>query len=214
MSMKRGIWHLIGTGLVVIAMLGPSKGQDDLKVQADSRPVAPPKLNEANPKLVDEGFVIGPEDLLVVNVWKEPEISRSIPVRSDGKIALPLIGEMEASGKTPTRLGQEIASKLQSYISDPEVTVIVQEIRSQRFNILGQVAKPGSYLLSNSAKVLDAIAVAGGFRDFAKKKSIYILRRSADGEQTRLKFNYSEVVKGKNPEQNVELKPRDTVIVP
>ncbi len=213
MSAKRSTWFLIAAGLVVVAMLGAAKGQDEYKVQADSRPAAPTKLTEANPKLADEGFIIGPEDLLVVNVWKEPDISRSIAVRSDGKITLPLIGEIEASGRTPTQLGHEISGKLQSYISEPEVTVIVQEIRSQRFNILGQVSKPGSYLLSNSVTVLDAIAVAGGFRDFAKKKSIYVLRQSADGGQMRLPFNYNEVIKGKKPEQNVRLKPRDTVVV-
>src|ERR1700690_1594014 len=134
---------------------------------------------------------------------KEADVSRFIAVRPHGKISLPLIGEIEASGRTPTQLGHEISGKLQSYISEPEVTVIVQEIRSQRFNILGQVAKPGSYLLSNSVTVLDAIAVAGGFRDFAKKKSIYVLRQSAEGGQMRLPFNYNEVIKGKKSEQNV-----------
>jgi polysaccharide export outer membrane protein len=135
-------------------------------------------------------------------------------VRSDGKITLPLARELQASGRTPHELQTEIASKLQSYISEPEVTVIVQEVRSQRFNILGQIAKPGSYLLSNSATVLDAIALAGGFRDFAKKKSIYVLRQNSDGTQSRLPFNYAAVITGKNPEQNVKLKPRDTVIIP
>jgi polysaccharide biosynthesis/export protein len=162
----------------------------------------------------DQSFTIGADDVLAINVWKEPEITRSIPVRSDGKITLPLIGELQASGQTPSQLEIEIASRLKNYISEPEVTVIVQEIRSQRFNILGQVAKPGSYLLSSSATVLDAIAMAGGFRDFAKKKSIYVLRQEHDGTQSRLPFNYSDVVKGKNSAQNVKLKPRDTVVIP
>jgi len=162
----------------------------------------------------DDSFVIGPDDVLAVNVWKEPDISRSVPVRSDGKISLPLVGELQAGGQTPNQLQKEIATRLESYISEPEVTVMVQEVRSQRFNILGQVTKPGSYLLTNSAKVLDAIAMAGGFRDFAKKKSIYVLRPTVGGGQSRLPFNYPEVIRGKNPEQNIELKPRDTVIVP
>ena len=165
-------------------------------------------------KAADDSFVIGSDDVLAINVWKEPDVSRSIPVRSDGKITLPLVGELQAAGHTPRELQAEIASKLQSYISEPEVTVIVQEVKSQRFNILGQIAKPGSYLVSNSATVLDAIALAGGFRDFAKKKSIYVLRQNSDGTQSRLPFNYGEVIKGKNPEQNVKLKPRDTVIIP
>jgi len=135
-------------------------------------------------------------------------------VRSDGKISLPLVGEVQASGHTPRQLEQEIAKKLQSYISEPEVTIIVQQINSRKFNVLGQVAKPGSYPLANSPTVLDAIAVAGGFRDFAKQKSIYVLRKGSDGSQSRLPFNYKDVVKGKSVEQNVKLQPGDTVVVP
>jgi len=111
-------------------------------------------------------------------------------------------------------LEKEIAAKLKNYVSQPEVTVIVQEIRSQRINIMGMVAKPGSYLLKNSMTVLDAIAEAGGFRDFAKQKSVYVLRTKPDGTQEKLPFNYKDVIKGKNSEQNVKLQPRDTIVVP
>jgi polysaccharide biosynthesis/export protein len=162
----------------------------------------------------DDSFVIGNDDVLAINVWKEPDVSRSIPVRSDGKISLPLVGEVQATGRTPLKLEQEIAARLKNYIAEPEVTVIVQQINSQKFNILGMVGRPGSYPISNSATVLDAIALAGGFRDFAKQKSIYILRQNADGGQTRLPFNYKEVVKGQNAAQNIKLQPRDTIVVP
>jgi polysaccharide export outer membrane protein len=162
----------------------------------------------------DDSFTIGADDVLAINVWKEPEVSRSVPVRSDGKVSLPLAGEVQAAGKTPRQLELEIAKRLQSYISDPEVTVIVQQINSQKFNILGQVLKPGSYPLANSPTVLDAIALAGGFRDFAKKKSIYVLRQTPAGGQARLLFNYKDMVKGKNTDQNVKLQPRDTIVVP
>jgi polysaccharide biosynthesis/export protein len=162
----------------------------------------------------DENFVIGNDDVLAINVWKEPDISRSIPVRSDGKISLPLVGELQASGQTPAKLEVEIANKLKSYIAEPEVTVMVQQINSQKFNVLGQVVKPGSYVITNSPTVLDAIALAGGFRDFAKRKSIYVLRQNSDGTQARLPFNYKEVIKGVNPAQNVKLQARDTVVVP
>lgn len=165
-------------------------------------------------KAHDDTFVIGADDLLAINVWKEAEISRPVPVRSDGKISLPLAGEVQAAGLTPRQLEVEIANRLQNYISEPEVTVIVQQINSQKFNILGQVVKPGSYPLTNSPTILDAIAVAGGFRDFAKKKSIYVLRQSPDGTQKRLAFNYKEVIKGKDAERNVHLLPRDTIVVP
>ena len=162
----------------------------------------------------DNVYVIGNDDVLAINVWKEPDVSRSVPVRSDGKISLPLAGEVQAAGKTPLSLEQDIAAKLKSFIGEPEVTVIVQQSNSQKFNILGQVTRPGTYPIANSATVLDAIALAGGFRDFAKQKSIYVLRQNADGTQARLPFNYKDVVKGKNPEQNVKLQPRDTVVVP
>lgn len=214
-------WSMATTLLCAITVGGAWGQNADSKPQASkpaptsatgSEVTAPAAAQPA--QAVDENFLIGADDVLAISVWKEPDLSRSIPVRSDGKITLPLIGEVQASGKTPRQLQQEIADKLQSFISEPEVTVIVQEIRSQRYNVLGMVAKPGSYMLTKSTTVLDAIAVAGGFRDFAKKKSIYVLRQGPDGAQSRLPFNYKEVVKGKNPEQNVTLKPRDTVVVP
>jgi len=165
-------------------------------------------------KAHDDSYVIGKDDVLSINVWKETEISRSVPVRSDGKISLPLVGEVQAAGNTPLKLEQDITAKLKSYIAEPEVTVIVQQVNSQKFNILGMVNKPGLYPITNSTTVLDAIAIAGGFRDFAKQKSIYILRENADGTQTRIPFNYKDVVKGKNPDQNIKLQPRDSVVVP
>jgi polysaccharide biosynthesis/export protein len=178
------------------------------KTRKDAGPV------KDSPKAYDDNFVIGADDVLAINVWKEAEISRSVPVRSDGKISLPLAGEVQAAGQTPRQLEVEIAKRLQNYISEPEVTVIVQQINSQKFNILGQVVKPGSYPLTNSPTILDAIALAGGFRDFARKKSIYILRQSPGGGQSRVPFNYKNVIKGKNADQNVQLQPRDTVVVP
>lgn len=162
----------------------------------------------------DDVYVIGENDVLAVNVWKEPDISRSVPVRSDGKISLPLVGELQASGQTPRQLEQEITKRLESYISEPEVTVIVTDSKSQRINILGMVVKPGAYLLTSSTTVLDAIAMAGGFRDFAKQKSVYILRRAPNGSEQKIPFNYKDVIKGKNTEQNVRLQPGDTVVVP
>lgn len=162
----------------------------------------------------DKSFVIGNDDRLTINVWNEAEASRSVPVRSDGKISLPLAGEIQAAGRTPLQLEQEIATKLLNYITKPEVTVIVEQINSQKFNILGQVVKPGSYPLTASTTVLDAIAGAGGFRDFAKQKGIYVLRHAPDGTELRIPFNYKEVVKGKNSAQNIEIQPKDTVVVP
>jgi polysaccharide biosynthesis/export protein len=160
-------------------------------------------------------YIIGANDTLAINVWKEPDVSRIILVRSDGKISLPLVGEVQASGETPLQLEQIITNRLKTYISDPVVTVMVQESKSKTFNILGQVSKPGAYPLTSSmTTVLDAIALAGGFRDFAKKKSIYVLRKDANGQVQRLPFNYNDVIKGKNSDQNITLKADDTIVVP
>jgi polysaccharide export outer membrane protein len=187
-----------------------ASGADPGRVKAAP---AAPAANIPAAKPHDNSFVIGNDDVLAINVWKEPDISRSIPVRSDGKISLPLVGEVQAAGLTPLKLETDIAIKLKNYIAEPEVTVMVQQVNSQKFNILGQVARPGSYVIANSPTVLDAIALAGGFRDFAKQKSIYVLRQGSGGE-SRLKFNYKEVSQGKNMEQNIKLQPGDTIIVP
>ena len=208
---------LLPVAVFLLASIGLwGQAESGTTAPASSPATQPAKDSQASTatKPHDDTFVIGNDDMLAISVWKEPDISRAIPVRSDGKISLPLVGEVQATGQTPLKLEQDIAAKLKNYIAEPEVTVIVQQINSQKFNILGQVSRPGSYPINNSATVLDAIAVAGGFRDFAKQKSIYVLRQNADGSQTRIAFNYKEVVKGKNPAQNIKLQPRDTIVVP
>jgi len=193
-----------------------------LVLQAQTKPAGTPTTSDSQPDTVktpaqtttSDEFLIGPGDVLAINVWKEPEISRVIPVRSDGRISLPLIGELQSSGLTTRQLEVAITKRLKDYVADPSVTVVVQEIRSHKINVLGMVARPGSYVITNSPTVLDAIALAGGFRDFAKQKSIYVLRQNADGTQARLPFNYKEVIKGVNVAQNVKLQPQDTVVVP
>jgi polysaccharide export outer membrane protein len=161
-----------------------------------------------------EDYIIGSDDVLAINVWKEPELSRTLPVRPDGKITLPLVGDVEAAGLTPHKLQENITQGLRSYIDSPAVTVIVQEVKSAKFNIVGEITRPGSYLLSQPTTVLDAIAVGGGLRDFAKRTHIYVLRTNADGSHSRLPFDYKDVIKGKKLSENVELRPGDTVVIP
>src|SRR5271165_1582360 len=209
----------LGLGLVCICLAGyawaqvPVASPSDAQGSAATASLAQPMVAAAN-KPHDDSFVIGNDDVLAIHVWKEPDLSRSIPVRSDGRISLPLVGEVQAAGQTPLKLEQDIANKLQPYLEEPEVTVIVLQINSQKFNILGKVGKPGSYPLTNSATVLDAIALAGGCRDFAKEGSIYILRQNPDGGESRIPFNYKDVIKGKNTVQNIKLQPHDTIVVP
>ena len=158
-------------------------------------------------------FVIGESDVLNINVWKEPEISQSVVVRPDGKISLPLIGEVLVSGLTPVQTQALLANKLQSILTNPQVTVTVTEIRSRMVSITGEVVKPGAYPLLVPTTILQLITNAGGLGQFANKKAIFVLR-TVDGKQQRIPFNYSRVIKGEKPEQNIRLHPGDTVVVP
>jgi polysaccharide export outer membrane protein len=170
----------------------------------------PPRVAGVQP----ETFIIGAEDILTINVWREPEISKALPVRPDGMITLPLIGEIKAAGLTPLQLQDQITAALKKVLSDPQVTVIVSEVRSLTFNVVGQVVRPGYYPLTRRMTVLDAIALAGGFQPFAKEKKIYVLRTNADGKQVRLPFNYKDVIRGKRANENIDLQPRDTLVIP
>ncbi len=161
-----------------------------------------------------DGYVIGIGDGLDINVWKEGELSKTVGVRPDGMITLPLMGEIKAVGLTPTQLQEQITAALSKELSDPQVTVIVVGVNSLSYNVMGNVAKPGYYPLTHTITILDAIALCGGFRDFAKEKKIYILRTDPNGKQEKIYFNYKDVIKGRNMAQNILLQPRDTVVVP
>jgi polysaccharide export outer membrane protein len=205
---------LILIGCNLIAQAPASQPTDDGTSGPAAAALTAQSTKSTAAKPHDNIFVIGADDVLAINVWKEPDLSRSIPVRSDGMISLPLVGEVLAAGRTPLELEKEIVTRLRNYVTEPEVTVMVQQINSEKFNILGQVTKPGSYPLTATTTIVDAIAIAGGFRDFAKKKGIYILRHAPDGSEFRISFNYQEFIKGKNSTQNIMLQPHDTVIVP
>jgi polysaccharide export outer membrane protein len=201
-ALRAALAAALACGLLQSAPAIASTGSQD---QAEKAPA---------PKPHDDTFVIGPDDVLSINVWKEQDLTRSIPVRSDGRISLPLVGELQAAGKTPAQLELEIAERLRNYITDPEVTVMVEQINSKKFNILGQVGHPGSYSLELAPTVVDAIALAGGFKDFAKQKGVYILRQNANGTQQRISFNYKDFIHGKDRAQNIRLEAHDTIIVP
>jgi polysaccharide biosynthesis/export protein len=188
----------------------PDSANSPSSEQPAAPDTAPPRVANVQP----ESFIIGVEDVLNINVWKEPEMSRVVPVRPDGMISLPLIGEITARGLTPVQLQEQIAASLKKYMSDPQVTVIVSEVRSLTFNVVGMVLRPGYYPLTRRMTVLDAIALSGGFQAFAKQKKIYVLRTEADGKQVRIPFNYKDVIRGKRPDENIELQPRDTVVIP
>lgn len=162
---------------------------------------------------VDAGYKIGPQDMLRIDVWKEPDISRSVPVRPDGKISLPLLNDVQAAGLTAMELADVIREGLKKYITSPQVTVTVAEINSRRVYCNGEVLKPGALLLLPNMTALQALSSCGGFTQFARLKGIYILRME-NGKQKQYPFNYKDVIKGKKPEDNILLQPGDIIVVP
>ncbi len=162
---------------------------------------------------VDSSYIIGPMDVLEIQVWREPDFSRQVLVRPDGKITFPLIGDIQASDMSTMDLRALLTEKLDSFVDNPEVTVIVLESQSKNFYIIGRVNQPGTYPLSPHMTVLQALSVAGGFGEWAHKDNIRIIRRSGEKEEI-LRFDYDKVISGKNLEQNILLQPNDTIIVP
>jgi polysaccharide export outer membrane protein len=161
----------------------------------------------------DPAYKIGPQDVLKIDVWKEEQLTRTVPVRPDGKITLPLLNDVQAVGLTPMELAGVISEQLKKYVNNPQVTVSVTEINSRRVYVTGEVTKAGAYALLPHMTVLQALSSSGGFTQFARVKNIYVLRTD-NGKQIKIPFNYKEAVSGKNPEQNIELLPGDVIVVP
>jgi polysaccharide biosynthesis/export protein len=187
-------------------------------VRAQDAPAAGPAGKEtaavkpaANPPA---DFVIGPEDKLSIVFWRDKEMSTQVTVRPDGKISLPLLDEVQAAGRTPADLRALLIQESKRFLSNPHVTVVIDEINSRKVFITGQVTTPGAHVLTGPLTVMQLISLAGGLTEFAKKKEITVIRTDAGGKQTVMPFNYSDVAKGKNVAQNVVLKPGDTVVVP
>ena len=162
----------------------------------------------------DATYKIGPQDIVRIDVWKEPEVSRSgLPVRPDGKISLPLLNDVQAAGLSPLELSNVISEGLKKFMNNPQVTVTVLDINSRRVYVTGEISRPGSFPLIPNMTVLQALTTAGAFTQFARTKGIYVLRNES-GKQVKYPFNYKEVVKGNHPEQNIELRAGDTIVVP
>jgi polysaccharide export outer membrane protein len=158
-------------------------------------------------------YKIGAQDVLRIDVWKEDQLTRTVPVRPDGKISLPLLNDVQATGLTSMQLASVIMDGLRKYMNNPQVTVTVAEINSRRIYVTGEVSRPGNFSLLPNMTVLQALSNAGSFTQFARSKKIYVLRNES-GKQTKIPFNYSEAISGKHPEQNVLLRPGDVIVVP
>jgi|SRR5579863_6684363 len=202
--------------LVLMLMAGLAQTAAAQKKKPAGKPASPPMSAGPQQKTGDvdaSTYVIGAEDVLEINVWKEPENSKIVPVRPDGKISLPLLNDVQAAGLTPMQLQESIKEGLKKFISEPQVTVIVNQVNSRRVYVLGEVMRTGALSMLPGMTVLQALSSAGGLSQYAKTNGIYVLR-TENGHQTTLPFNYKEVVRGKHPEQNILLQPGDTIVVP
>ena len=208
------------SGIVLLLLLSAGTwAQDNAKSKQEEKPAAKPADQAKDPAPAKEpssvagpDYVIGADDNLHISVWKEQELTNSLPVRPDGKISMPLLNDVQAAGLTPMQLAASLTEKLKKFLADPRVTVVVTQMNSQRVYVLGEVLHTGAMPLLPNMTVLQALATAG-FTQFANTKSIYILR-TVDGKQQKLPFNYKQVVKGDDMAQNISLKPGDTIVVP
>jgi polysaccharide export outer membrane protein len=158
-------------------------------------------------------YLIGPEDILNISIWKNEDLNHQVIVRPDGKISFPLIGEVQASGRTPEELRQEIVKKLEIFVPNPTVTVMVNKINSIKIYVIGNVLRPGEFVLGRNINVLQALSKAGGFTDFASPDDIFIIR-TIDKRQVKIPFNYKKITKGKDTQQNISLQSGDVIVVP
>jgi polysaccharide export outer membrane protein len=193
--------------IFLIAAAGAAAAQDAAKTPAnsDGDAIAPATLSTAE-------YEIGPEDVLDISVWKNPELSRKVPVRPDGKISLPLVNDIQAAGLTPGELRQHLASKLTEFVPTPEVSVVVQEVQSLKVSVVGAVKTPGRFTLRSSATVLECLAMAQGLTEFANREKIVVLRQNGSTSQ-RIPFNYRKVAEG-SEQENFLIKAGDIIVVP
>jgi len=162
---------------------------------------------------VGKDYIIGADDVLDVNVWKEQELTRTLQVRPDGKISMPLLGDVQAAGMTPGQLAQNVSERLKKFLTAPQVTVILTQINSQRVYVIGEVTRPGAYPVLPGMTVLQAISSAGGLTQFANSKKIFVMRNE-NHIQTKYPFSYKEVLDGRKAEENLAVKAGDTIVVP
>ena len=202
---------LLWMGFFASAMLSQTQQAATTAVKSEKSSSAK-SSDEVQASNVAPDYVIGADDTLHISVWKEPDLTETLPVRPDGKISMPLLNDITAAGLTPLQLRDTITDRLKKYIADPRVTVVVTGMNSRRVFATGEVLHTGPMTLLPHMTVLQALAQAG-FTQFANPKAIYLLRNE-NGKQQKIPFNYKEVVKGNHPEQNIELRPGDTIVVP
>ena len=213
--MSVGARCILGLLTAMTLILGVEAWADQVKGKPNSgaRRDTPAKGCSVATQDPEEDFRIGRGDILQISVWREPELSSVVAIRPDGQISLPLVDEVYVDGMTPMELQEELVKEYKRFVNTPVVSVRVQQINSRKIYIFGNVGRQGAFPISRNITVLEAIAEAGGLAPFAKAKDIYVLR-NVDGVPIRLPFNYKAVIRGKHSEQNIILKPGDTIYVP
>jgi polysaccharide biosynthesis/export protein len=206
-KLQCGLW------IAILAAALPAYPQGTAGKNAPAQSTASEASSAAPVAAADPHYVIGGQDVLDIAVWKEAELTRVVPVRPDGKISLPLLNDVQAAGLTPTQLAEQLTESLKKFVTNPQVTVIVTQINSQRIFILGEVARAGAYPLLPNMTILQGLSSAGGFTQFANLKKIYMFRME-NGKQVKYPFNYKSVISGKSSDENVALKAGDTIVVP
>lgn len=194
-----------------LLLLLPAAGQLCMAQQGPAAPDHPTAGDTETSAAIPASYKIGVGDVLHITVWEEPQLTETAVVRPDGKVSMPLVSEVPVAGLTPEDVQQTLTDRLAQLVHKPRVTVTVQEIHSRMVYITGEVQRPGAYPLMDSMNVVQLVARSGGLTDFAKQKRVYVLR-AVDG--ARVDVNYQKVLKGQAPQQNVELAPGDTVVVP
>jgi len=211
--MKRAVFTIFGLLIAAVTLSAQSQKPEAQEAAANQSAPRSRQTGDAIPAN-DTAYKIGHQDVLRIDVWKEPEITRNgLPVRPDGKISLPLLNDVQAAGLSPLELSNVISEALKKFMNNPQVTVTVLDINSRRVYVTGEVSRPGTFPLLPNMTVLQALTTAGSFTQFARTKNIYVLRNEG-GKQVKLPFNYKEVIKGNHPEQNIELRSGDTIVVP
>lgn len=203
----------------VFAIMGIVAGLTSTAALAQSKPAAMnPSHDPAQEKsslIVTTDYILGPEDVLEITVWRNVDLSKTVTVRPDGKISLPLIGDVSAVGKTTVQLADEISGKLKEYKENPQVTILVKEVNSYAIYVLGEVTHPGKFPLKSKTTLLQAVTVAGGFTSTAARNKIVVFRFAKDGtSQIKIKASYDDIVLREGSNQNIELKPGDQIVVP
>jgi polysaccharide export outer membrane protein len=205
----KSTWKAAVAALVLIGSIALAQ---DAPVPPAASPASDKTTNAASGSPAGPEYVIGPQDVLHIAVWKEADLTATLPVRPDGKISLPLLNDVQASGLTPKQLADSVTEKLKKYIADPRVTVVVTEINSKRVYLVGEVLHAGAMPMLPNMTVLQALSSAG-LNQFANTKRIYVLR-TENGKQQKMPVNYKKLVKGEQIEQNYLLQPGDTIVVP